>query len=76
VQYLGSDCRARVDLDDGSHLLAHVPSEAATTLAVDTPVRLTWPRRAAFAVADTGTISDLPENTTEGNPDETPTPAD
>ena len=26
---------ARVDLDDGSHLLAHVPSEAATTLAVD-----------------------------------------
>jgi putative spermidine/putrescine transport system ATP-binding protein len=76
VQYLGSDCRARVDLDDGSHLLAHVPSEAATTLTVDTPVRLTWPRRAAFAVADTGTISDLPENTTEGNPDEAPTSAD
>ena len=70
VQYLGSDCRARVDLDDGSHLLAHVPSEAATTLAVDTTVRLTWPRRAAFAVADTGTISDLTENTTEGEPDE------
>ena len=67
VQYLGSDCRARVDLDDGSHLLAHVPSEAATTLVVDSTVRLTWPRRAAFAVADTGTISDLAENTTEGN---------
>ena len=76
VQYLGSDCRARVDLDDGSHLLAHVPSEAATTLAIDSIVRLTWPRRAAFAVADTGTISDLAENTTEGNPDEAPTSAD
>jgi putative spermidine/putrescine transport system ATP-binding protein len=75
VQYLGSDCRARVDLDDGSHLLAHVPSEDATSLAVDTTVRLTWPRRAAFAVADTGTISDLPE-TTEGKPDELPEPAD
>ncbi len=76
VQYLGSDCRARVDLDDGSHLLAHVPSEAATTLVVGAIVRLTWPRRAAFAVADTGTISDLAENTTEGNPDEEPTTAD
>jgi putative spermidine/putrescine transport system ATP-binding protein len=70
VQYLGSDCRARVDLEDGSHLLAHVPSEAATTLVIDSAVRLTWPRRAAFAVADTGTISDQPETTTEGNPDD------
>jgi putative spermidine/putrescine transport system ATP-binding protein len=76
VQYLGSDCRARVDLDDGSHLLAHVSSEAATSLAVDTLVRLTWPRRAAFAVADTGTISDQADNTTEGNPDDEPVPAD
>jgi putative spermidine/putrescine transport system ATP-binding protein len=75
VQYLGSDCRARVDLDDGSHLLAHVPSEAATTLAVDAAVRLTWPRRAAFAVADTGTISE-PSDNTEGEPDEQPTSAD
>jgi putative spermidine/putrescine transport system ATP-binding protein len=75
VQYLGSDCRARVDLDDGSHLLAHVPSEAATALAVDTAVRLTWPRQAAFAVADTGTISE-PSDNTEGEPDEQPTSAD
>jgi putative spermidine/putrescine transport system ATP-binding protein len=75
VQYLGSDCRARVDLDDGSHLLSHVPSEAATTLAIDTTVRLTWPRRAAFAVADTGTISE-PTDSTEGEPDEPPAPAD
>ena len=43
---------------------------------VDSIVRLTWPRRAAFVVADTGTISDLAENTTEGNPDEAPTSAD
>ena len=76
VQYLGSDCRARVDLDDGSHLLAHVPSEAATTLVIDSTVRLTWPRRAVFAVADTGTISDLSETTTEGEPDEQPASAD
>ena len=75
VQYLGSDCRARVDLDDGSHLLAHVPSEAATELAVDSSVRLTWPRRAAFAVADTGTISQLTE-ITEGEPDEQRTSTD
>jgi len=75
VQYLGSDCRARVDLDDGSHLLAHVPSEAATELAVDSSVRLTWPRRAAFAVADTGTISQ-PTEITEGEPDEQRTSTD
>ena len=76
VQYLGSDCRARVDLDDGSHLLAHVPSEAATALTIDSTVRLTWPRQAAFAVADTGTISDLTDITTEGEPDEQPASAD
>ena len=76
VQYLGSDCRARIDLDDGSHLLAHVSSEAATTLTIDSTVRLTWPRRAAFAVADTGTISDLSETTTEGEPDDQPASAD
>ncbi len=75
VQYLGSDCRARVDLDDGSHLLAHVPSEAATALTIDNTVRLTWPRRAAFAVADTGTTSQ-PTDITEGEPDEQPAPAD
>jgi putative spermidine/putrescine transport system ATP-binding protein len=75
VQYLGSDCRARVDLDDGSHLLAHVPSEMVTTLTIDTTVRLTWPRRAAFAVADTGTISE-PTDSTEGEPDEPSAPAD
>ena len=75
VQYLGSDCRARVDLDDGSHLLAHVPSAATTELVVDTTVRLTWPRRAAFAVADTGTISQ-PTDITEGEPDEQPTSTD
>ena len=33
IQYLGSECRVRVELDDGSHLLASVPSDAATTLA-------------------------------------------
>ena len=75
VQYLGSDCRARVDLDDGSHLLAHVPSAATTELVVETTVRLTWPRRAAFAVADTGTISQ-PTDITEGEPDEQPTSTD
>lgn len=78
VQYLGSECRAMVLLDDGSRLLAAVPSVAAATLAPDSTVRLTWPRRAMFAVADTGTISDSTDisditdttDTTEGEADE------
>ncbi len=44
--------------------------------SIDSTVRLTWPRRAAFAVADTGTISEPTETTTEGEPDEQPASAD
>jgi len=57
VQYLGSECRVRVDLDDGSHLLANVPSDGLVGVAIGGPIRLAWSRYAAFTVADT-TISD------------------
>ncbi len=55
VQYLGADCRVRVDLDDGSHLLANVPSDGLVGVAIGEAIRLAWPRGAAFTVADTTT---------------------
>ena len=57
VQYLGSDSRIRVGLSDGSHVTASVPSHTAVDIANDDNVRLTFPRSAAFHVADTGTAS-------------------
>ncbi|MDO8364892.1 MAG: TOBE domain-containing protein, partial [Actinomycetota bacterium] len=53
LQYLGADSRIRVDLVDGSHLLASVPSDGLVGVAIGGPVRLAWSRYAAFAVADT-----------------------
>jgi putative spermidine/putrescine transport system ATP-binding protein len=58
IQYLGSECRVRAELGDGDHLLASVSSDAAVGLAIADPIRLTWARSAAFAVADTGTALD------------------
>jgi putative spermidine/putrescine transport system ATP-binding protein len=52
VQYLGADCRIRVDLADGAHLLASVPSDGLTGVTLGGSVRLVWPRSAAFTVAD------------------------
>jgi len=59
VQYLGADSRVRVDLEDGSHLLASVPSDGLVGVAIGGPIRLAWSRDAAFTVAP-------PNNTSEG----------
>jgi putative spermidine/putrescine transport system ATP-binding protein len=57
VQYLGADCRIRVDIDgaDGSprHLLATVPSDGLAGVAIGGDIRLAWPRVAAFTVVET-----------------------
>jgi putative spermidine/putrescine transport system ATP-binding protein len=55
VQYMGADCRIRVDLADGSHLLANVPSDGLVGVAIGGEIRLAWSRYAAFTVADTQT---------------------
>ncbi len=55
VQYMGADCRIRVDLSDGSHLLANVPSDGLVGVAIGGEIRLAWSRYAAFTVADTQT---------------------
>jgi putative spermidine/putrescine transport system ATP-binding protein len=62
VQYLGADCRVRVRLADGTHLLANVPSDGLVGVAVGGPARLAWPRFAAFEVAETTPLT----NTSEG----------
>jgi putative spermidine/putrescine transport system ATP-binding protein len=62
IQYLGADCRVRVDLPaaDGSrhHLLATVPSDGLGGVAIGGTIRLAWPRVAAFTVAETS-MSDI-----------------
>jgi putative spermidine/putrescine transport system ATP-binding protein len=73
IQYLGSECRVRAELGDGDHLLASVTSDAAIDLEIGDPVRLTWARTAAFAVADTGTALDLVEDLP---PDDSNSPLD
>ena len=61
VQYLGAACRVRTRLDDGSTLVANVPSEGLVGVAVGGSVRLAWPRAAAFPVATTTDKSDISE---------------
>ena len=58
IQYLGSDSRIRVRLDDGSQLTATLPSHTAATMAQGDSARLSFPRAAAFVVANTGTALD------------------
>jgi putative spermidine/putrescine transport system ATP-binding protein len=53
VQYLGADSRIRVDLPDGAHLLASVPSDGLVGVAIGGSIRLAWSRFAAYTVADT-----------------------
>ena len=53
LQYLGADSRIRVQLEDGSHLLANVPSDGLVGVVIGEPLRLAWSRHAAFTVADT-----------------------
>jgi putative spermidine/putrescine transport system ATP-binding protein len=55
IQYLGADCRVRVQAPDGTHLLANVPSDGLVGVAIGGPARLAWPRYAAFAVAESNT---------------------
>jgi len=54
VQYLGADCRVRLTLADGTHLIASVPSSDAGSLAIGESATAVWPRAALYTVADTG----------------------
>ena len=51
IQYLGADCRLRVQLPDGSQLLALVPSGRLEGVTIGGSVRLALPRDAAYSVA-------------------------
>jgi putative spermidine/putrescine transport system ATP-binding protein len=53
IQYLGADCRVRAQLDDGTSMIASVPSDGLAGVAIGGSVRLAWPRYAAFPVANT-----------------------
>jgi putative spermidine/putrescine transport system ATP-binding protein len=53
IQYLGADCRVRVQLDDGTSMIASVPSDRLAGVAIGGSVRLAWSRNAAFPVANT-----------------------
>ncbi len=62
IQYLGAECRVRVQLDDGTVLVASVPSDGLADVAIAQNVHLAWPREAAFAVVSnesTDATSDL-----------------
>jgi putative spermidine/putrescine transport system ATP-binding protein len=66
VQYLGADCRVRVDVPSIGHMFANVPSDGLTGVAVGEPVRLAWSRYAAFTVEEAA--GDAGERTgTEGS---------
>ena len=58
LQYLGADSRIRVDLPDGAHLLASVPSDGLVGVAIGGSIRLAWSRDAAFTVAPTNNTSE------------------
>ena len=53
IQYLGADCRVRAQLDDGTSMIASVPSDGLAGVAIGGHIRLAWPRNAAFPVANT-----------------------
>ena len=53
IQYLGADCRVRVQLDDGSSMIASVSSDGLAGVAIGGTVRLAWPRDSAFPIANT-----------------------
>ena len=66
LQYLGADSRIRVDLPDGAHLLASVPSDGLVGVAIGGSIRLAWSRFAAYTVADTRSPDSGGSNTSEG----------
>jgi putative spermidine/putrescine transport system ATP-binding protein len=53
IQYLGADCRVRVQLDDDTSMIASVPSDGLAGVAIGAHIHLAWPRGAAFPVANT-----------------------
>ena len=53
IQYLGADCRVRAQLDDGTPMVASVPSDRLAGVAIGGNVRLAWSRHAAFPIANT-----------------------
>ncbi len=58
VQYLGADSRIRVDLADGSSLLANAPSHGLVGVAIGGSIRLAWERAAATTVAESESESE------------------
>jgi hypothetical protein len=54
---LGPECKVRVDLGDGTHLLASVSSDGLAGVDVGGAVRLVWPRSAATTVDMTTTTA-------------------
>lgn len=66
LQYLGADSRIRVDLPDGAHLLASVPSDGLVGVAIGGSIRLAWSRFAAYTVADTRSPDSGGSITSEG----------
>jgi putative spermidine/putrescine transport system ATP-binding protein len=52
VQYLGPECKVRVDLGHGTHLLASTPSDGLAGVGPGDGVRLGWARSAATTVND------------------------
>ncbi len=54
IQYLGAECRVRVDLDATARATFSPACRATGSLAWPSaePIRLAWPRLAAFTVAD------------------------
>ena len=64
VQYLGADCRVRADVPAvGGHLFANVPSDSLVGVSVGAPIRLAWPRYAAFTVTES--VAEATEHHTE-----------
>jgi len=57
VQYLGAESRVRVDLADGSHVLANAPSDGLAGVVIGGSIRLAWSRTAATTVAESETKS-------------------
>jgi putative spermidine/putrescine transport system ATP-binding protein len=53
IQYLGADCRVRVQLDDGTSMIASVSSDGLAGVAIGGDIRLAWPRNAAFPITNT-----------------------
>lgn len=53
IHYLGADCRLHTRVDDTFQILATVPSDGISGVAIGDSIRLVWPRSAAYTVAHT-----------------------